>query len=237
MISKSKYSIPFFEFEIFRDFRGVLRHAVLTRKTKPENTRSIQKILNTKAKPIFFKNQLHGIETVAIKKGSTLASLDRGINCLGDIFMTNLKEIPLGIRIADCASILLFDPMKRVIANIHAGWKGLAKRIIRHAIKQMAEKFDSKPENIFAGISPMLGVCCSSFSNPEIELPKFLHNYIAEENHVNLWAIAESHLRECGVKQAHIENPRICTFCNPEHFNSFRHDKTDERFCTVIMLR
>ena len=72
------------------------------------------------------------------------------------------------------------------------------------------------------------------FSNPEIELPKFLHNYIAEENHVNLWAIAESHLRECGVKQAHIENPRICTFCNPEHFNSFRRDKTDERFCTVL---
>lgn len=236
MIFKSKNSIPFFEFEIFRDFRDTLRHAVFTRETKPADTESIQKVLNTKAKPLFFKNQLHGVGTMAIKKksigGGKVAPL-----CLGDIFMTNLKEIPLGIRIADCASILLFDPMKRVIANIHAGWKGLTKRIIRHAIRQMAEKFNSKPENIFAGISPMLGVCCSSFSNPEIELPKFLHNYIAEENHVNLWAIAEGQLRECGVKQAHIENPRICTFCNPEHFNSFRRDKTDERFCTLIMLR
>lgn len=231
MISKSKHSIPFFEFEIFRDFRSVLRHAVFTRKTKPENTRSIQKILNTTTKPLFFKNQLHGIEISAIKKKLT------DENFYGDIFMTNLKEIPLGIRIADCASILLFDPVKRIIANIHAGWKGLAKRIIRHTIRQMAEKFNSKPENIFAGISPMLGVCCSVFSNPLIELPKFLHNYIAEENHVNLWAIAEGQLRECGVKQSHIENPRICTFCNPEHFNSFRRDKTDERFCTLIMLR
>lgn len=231
MVSKSKHSIPFFEFEIFRDFRGILRHAVFTRKTKPADTESIQKIFNTKAKPLFFKNQLHGIETVAIKNPDLKGAI------FGDIFMTNLKEIPLGIRIADCASILLFDPMKRVITNIHAGWKGLAKRIIRHAIRQMAEKFNSKPENIFAGISPMLGVCCSSFSNPTAELPKFLHNYIAEENHVNLWAIAEGQLRECGVKQAHIENPRICTFCNPEHFNSFRRDKTDERFCTLIMLR
>ena len=100
----------------------------------------------------------------------------------------------------------------------------------------MTDVFNSKPKNILAGISPMLGVCCSVFSDPKNELPEFLHNYIAEENHVNLWAIAEGQLRECGILQNHIENPRICTLCNPENFYSHRRGDKN-RFCTIIMLR
>lgn len=214
--------MKFFEFEIFRDFKNILQHAVLTKHANLVNFKS-------KTQPIFFKNQLHGTKIFSLKKPQ--------FNLEGDVLMTNLKQIPLGIRIADCASIMIFDPIKRAIANIHAGWRGLSQRIIQKAVQELSRRFSCKPKNLLVGISPMLGVCCSIFSDPSRELPKFLHQYITEENHVNLWAIAEGHLRECGVKQGNIENPRICTFCNPENFHSFRRDKTDSRFCTIIMLK
>lgn len=225
-----RYNKSFFEFEIFNDFRGILHHAVLTRHTDPDDSKSIRKILEIAAQPIFFKNQLHGTKIVSLKTAPLRLGLE------GDILITNQREIPLGIRIADCASILIFDPVKKIIANIHAGWRGLAKCAIRYTIQRMSRVFDSKPKNILVGISPMLGVCCSIFSDPKNELPKFLHSYISEKNHVNLWAIAEGQLRECGISQNHIENPRICTFCNPENFCSYRRGDKN-RFCTIIMLR
>lgn len=230
MIKKTHKGIPFYEFEQLQDFRGTLRHAVFTKHTDIKNSEIVKKTLGTEDEPVFFSKQLHGAKTHVIK-------INRNKNLEGDVLITAAKNIPLVIRIADCASVFLFDPDKKAIANIHAGWRGIAKRVIGTAIEKMRSVFGSKSESIFACISPMIGPCCCVFSNPFQELPKFMHEYIAEENMVNLWAAAENHLRECGIKESKIENPRICTACNPEDFFSLRRSKKEqERFGTAIML-
>lgn len=235
MRPKSLHSIPFYEFEIFQRHSGVLRHAVFTRRTNagnPKTPQMLQRIFNSGAGPLFFKNQLHGTNIVTFNplKNSGTAENE------GDAWITSATNAPLAIRIADCASILLFDPVKKVIANIHAGWRGLAKKIIRKVIQKMRCDFGSESPNLLAGISPMIGPCCCMFSGPHEELPRHMHKYITEDLTVNLWAAAEGHLRECGLPKTHIENARVCTFCNPEDFYSYRREGDTGRFFTVIML-
>lgn len=224
----------YFEFEIFQNIPQIT-HCVFSRHTDIHNETEIKKALNISSSPLSFKKQLHSAEIWVIKKDrpESTESVERE----GDALITNAKETPLLIRIADCAGVLLFDKKNNVIANIHAGWRGLAQKIIWKTINRMAKRFGSTSNNILACISPMLGPCCSRFTDPEKELPKFLHRHISEENHVNLWAATEGQLRECGLDEANIENPRICTYCNPEIFYSFRREKTEKRFGTVIMLR
>lgn len=230
MIRKIQAGVPFYEFEILQQFRGKLSHAVLTRHSEISSPSTVQTVLQTAASPIAFTNQLHGTRMHRVP-------LQRKRPLSGDILVTTHAKIPLVIRIADCASILLFDPTKKIIANIHAGWRGLAAKAIHHTIEKLRQNFQVRPENIFAAVSPMLGPCCSRFSQPKKELPKFLHSYILEDNMVNLLGITEDQLRECGLQENHIENPRICTFCNPEDFYSYRREGNGGRFGTAIMLK
>lgn len=226
--------IRYFEFEIFQDFPQI-SHAVFTRHTDIHDKNEIKKALNISFPTCSFKKQLHSTSIWVVGKNRQKNS--ESVEREGDAMITNAAETPLLIRIADCAGILLFDKKNNVIANIHAGWRGLAQKIIWKTINRMAKKFGSTSENLHAAISPMIGPCCSRFTDPENELPKFLHRHISEENHVNLWAATEGQLRECGLNEANIENPRICTYCNPEDFFSYRREKNDKRFGTVIMLR
>lgn len=234
MLKKTLDGIPFYEFEIFQQFRGGLKHAVFTRHSDIFSASPLQRVLDTATTPVQFNEQLHGTSTWMVEKEEafSLRPFKKG-----DALMTRYAEIPLVIRIADCASILLFDPIQKVVANVHAGWRGMVQRIIHTALLQLAERFGCKKKNILAGISPMLGPCCSRFSNPEKELPRFLHSYILGENMVDLWSIVEGQLRECGIMKDHIENPRMCTLCNPEDFYSYRREPGVGRFGTAIMLK
>lgn len=234
MIRKNLRGVSFYEFGGFQKFRGVLRHAVLTRHSDIASPESIQTVLETQAAPVALHNQLHGTRLHIIASTFRQAHGDMGLE--GDALATAQTGFPLIIRIADCASIMLFDPVKKVIANIHAGWRGLAAEVIRQTVRQLQQRFGVRSENLFAAISPMLGLCCSRFSNPEKELPEFLHFYIGKNNHVDLWAIVEAQLAQCGVPETHVENARICTFCHPEEFVSYRREGDGKRFATAIML-
>lgn len=233
MIKKEIGGVSFYEFEMFRDLSDVLSHAVFTRRTDPFDSKTIRNILAADSPIVSFRDQLHGTQTQIIDT-SELKNLS-GFD--GDVLMTNRPNIPLQIRIADCASIMLFDPIKKVAANIHAGWRGLSGRIIHESTRKICDRYGCRSENILAAISPSLGPCCSRFTNPEKELPRFMHKFISEENTVDFWSAAICHLRECGIKKDHVENPRVCTFCNPEEFFSFRREKSSGRFSTVIMLK
>lgn len=235
MVKKTLDGVPFYEFELFQKFRGGLRHAIFTRHNDISSPSTVQRIFETDAHPIAFKNQLHGIKIVNVIPMNNAISAKAEIY-EGDVFITEFSNIPLMIRIADCASILLFDPVKKVIANIHAGWRGLTKRVIHKTVKKLSARYGSQKEDLFACVSPMIGPCCCHFSDPYRELPKAMHCYISEKNMVDLWGAVEGHLRECGVLPEHIENPRMCTVCHPEDFFSYRREGGADRFGTVIML-
>jgi YfiH family protein len=80
--------------------------------------------------------------------------------CQGDASATNRPGLLLGVQTADCVPILLVDPKKRVIAAVHAGWRGTLARIVVKAIGQLQMQFNSKPADLLAAIGPSIGGCC-----------------------------------------------------------------------------
>jgi YfiH family protein len=66
----------------------------------------------------------------------------------------------LGVRTADCSPVLVVDQKKRVVAAIHAGWRGTLARIVTKTIGQMQMEFGSRPQDLLAAIGPTIGGCC-----------------------------------------------------------------------------
>jgi len=78
----------------------------------------------------------------------------------GDALITRTPGLLLAVQTADCIPILLADPKSRVVAAIHAGWRGTLKRIAEKTIGRMRMLFGSRPESIIAALGPGIGRCC-----------------------------------------------------------------------------
>lgn len=78
----------------------------------------------------------------------------------GDASITRAPGILLGIQTADCVPILLVDTQRRVIAAIHAGWRGTLKRIVMKTLGRMQMAFGTEPGDVLAAIGPAIGGCC-----------------------------------------------------------------------------
>ena len=159
-----------------------------------------------------------------------------------DAVITNLKNICVAIKTADCVPILIYDPVKHVVAAVHAGWRGTAQNIIQNAIHQMIASFGSNPSDLWAGIGPSISPevyevgeeVWSQFSH-EFYMPA--NPFRSDKQLLDLWKANYYQLTALGVPENQIEVARICTLSNPELFFSARRDgaKTG-RMATGIWL-
>ena len=139
----------------------------------------------------------------------------------GDAFITNKSNIPLAVKVADCQGVLMFDPVNKVIAAAHSGWRGSVLNIIGKTIQKMSDEFGSSSSDLLVGISPSLGPCCAEFSNPADELPAFVHPFIKGRD-VDFWSLSFNQLKKSGVHESNIELMNECTKCNPSEYFSHR---------------
>jgi YfiH family protein len=147
---------------------------------------------------------------------------------------------------ADCVPVLLYDREKKVIAAIHAGWKGTVNGIVDKVVSAMKKEFGCLPGNIRAGIGP--SICAASYEvGPEViaqfrekvpDTEKLFSNFHGEKAHVDLWEANRAWLLRQGVPEENIEVAGICTFQNPGRFFSARYFKNRTgRFAACIALR
>lgn len=153
-----------------------------------------------------------------------------------DAVVTNIIGKFLVIQVADCQSILIFDPVQHVAANVHSGWRGSINNIIGHTITAMEKSFGCRARDMIAGIGPSLGPCCAEFVNYEKEIPKAFWQYKDHVNHFDFWSLSRDQLCETGILSENIESSRLCTKCNPNRFFSFRGEGTTGRFAAAIGL-
>jgi polyphenol oxidase len=78
----------------------------------------------------------------------------------GDAGVTALRGVVLAVQTADCVPVLVADIESRVVAAIHAGWRGTAAGIVMIAVTRIVEKFHIDPKSLHALIGPHIGVCC-----------------------------------------------------------------------------
>jgi len=75
-----------------------------------------------------------------------------------DAIVTRERGLPLSMRFADCAPIVLYDPVRQAIGVAHAGWRGAAMNVVEATVRAMADAFGSDPRRMWAGIGPAIGV-------------------------------------------------------------------------------
>ena len=123
---------------------------------KPSNVRKnlelVRKKIKNSARDIFLLNQIHSNKFIYIDEKYQFKSKPKV-----DAVITNQKNLPIAILTADCVPILIYDSQKKIIAAIHAGWKGAYKGIVDKVIKFILKK-GSKPQNITAVIGPSISI-------------------------------------------------------------------------------
>lgn len=191
-------------------------------------------------KPLVFLNQVHGKAIKVLKDGDNdLAEVFEPGKELytADAVVTDMKDVFLVIQVADCQAVMIYDPVKEVVANIHSGWRGSILNIVGNCIDHMIDTFGSDPKDMVAGISPSLGPCCSEFVNYESEIPKDLWAFKTDSRpYFDFWKMTERQLVEAGLEKNNIENMQICTKCNTDTFYSYRGEKTTGRFACVVAM-
>ncbi len=202
-----------------------------------ENRRRIIRDLGG-GQPVFL-NQVHGTDIAVFKNHGK--SLERITDIAGDPIeadgsVTNIPGLILFIQVADCQPILLFDPIKRVAANLHSGWRGSILNIAGKGVRTMVEEFGCSPADILAGIGPSLGPCCAEFIHYREEIPAGLWHYQVKNNHFDFWQITTDQLQEQGIKPDNIAVSRQCSKCSGETFFSYRKERITGRLASAIKI-
>jgi YfiH family protein len=247
----------FYRFESFEKYDGLL-HAVSTKSEDDaydfslalhtgeeaekiiQNREMLSKMLESKRKLHFIvAEQTHSDNITVIRELKTRGwdSLNDAIeDC--DALITDMKGVVLTILTADCVPILLYDKEKKVVAAVHAGWKGTKMEIAAKTVRKMQEVFGSVPEDIVAGIAPAIGRCCyevgEEVAKHFFDLPEG-YTQKGEKYMLDLPYINKYQLLESGLKEEHIEMSGICTACETQRFFSYRKEQgCSGRFMSMI---
>jgi len=162
-----------------------------------------------------------------------------------DALVTNQPGICLCVQTADCVPVLLFDPANRVIAAVHAGWRGTVKKIAEAAVLKMQMKYHSKPKNILAAIGPSIGpevyeVGIEVVTEVRKNIPfheKTLQKNTSGKFHFNLWEANQRILLAAGLNEQHIQITEECTFQKENKYYSARREGIETgRIVSGIML-
>jgi YfiH family protein len=185
------------------------------------NRKLISEILHAPSAEVIIPEQTHSDNIGVV----TINTLDKSWFDT-DALITQMPGVIIGVLSADCVPVLLVDPVKGVVAAIHAGWKGTAKSIVPKTIHQMCAQFGCNTNDIIAGIGP-------SISCDQYEVGEEVANHFRAESQVkkengksclNLWIENEIQLLESGIKKENISIAGMCTFSNSELFYSARRE-------------
>lgn len=164
-----------------------------------------------------------------------------------DGLVTNKKNLILSTTNADCILLLLFDPIKKVIANVHSGWRGTLQRISTKAIEKMEKEYNCNPKDIICCICPSIRKCHFEVEKEvkymfEEEFKNIIekNNIITETISSKKWTIDtvlinQIILEEKGLKKENIIDSKLCSVCNSNLVHSYRVEKEGYGLETAII--
>ncbi|MBE6287024.1 MAG: peptidoglycan editing factor PgeF [Mediterranea massiliensis] len=163
-----------------------------------------------------------------------------------DAVISKEINVCLCVSTADCIPILLYDQQEKVIATIHAGWRGSVGKIVTICFEEMQRLYSCKGENIQAVIGP--GISLDAFEVGDEVYEAFQNNgfpmeYISQWHpethkwHIDLPAANYLQLLDLEVPEKQIYHSNICTFTRyQEFFSARRMGIHSGRILTGIMI-
>lgn len=213
-----------------------------------ENRRRFLASLGIEADKVVAADQVHGDvikEVTATEMGRGAMEYDTTIPAT-DALMTNVPHIPLLTCYADCVPLFFFDPVKKVVALAHAGWKGTVLHIGRQTVERMVNSYGCLPADLRAAIAPSIGPCCYEVDEKVMDRMRASFPYWMELTEskgpgkwkLNLWEANRRQLLDSGLKEENIAVAGECTNCNSDRLFSYRAagGKTG-RMAAIIMLK
>ena len=242
IIYQEKNGIKFIQFKKLLDLN--IKHAytlkgdgINFRSDCEEETESYKKIfsaldldIDTKIKPI----QKH---TSNIKCINRIIPKEELMDVDG--LITDQKGITIVTTNADCILFLFYDPIKKVIANVHSGWKGTFQKIAEKAVVKMINNYKCNPEDILVFINPSIRKCHFEVDEDVKELCKDIFEFTNKLNefiekgelkegkqkyYIDTVLINKILLKELGIKEKNIIDCELCSVCNSDVINSYRAD-------------
>jgi YfiH family protein len=235
-----------FKFESFKKFKNIA-HFVTTKEgwvmgPKPRFTGDSESIYagfrkelalscETDAGQFVFPRQTHSDRVVVVTSANFANTIDDT-----DALITNEQGLFICVQTADCVPVLLFDPVKKVIAAVHAGWKGTVSKIASKTVERMTEQFGCDPSDIVAGIGPSIhmhayevgpevveAVEASFVNSPALLKPSMNKGHAF----FDLWEANQTVLLESGIQEKNIEIMGLCSFEQADLFYSARREGPD----------
>ena len=154
-----------------------------------------------------------------------------------DILVTTVPGLGLLIKQADCQAVMFYDPVNRVVANVHAGWRGQVLNILGETVRLLQSRFGSRPADLYAAVGPSLGPCCAEFKNFRREFPPDLWTYQVSPTYFDLWRLSRDQLTAAGLLPSRLDLAGLCTRCGAGDFYSYRRDKVTGRQGAIIALK
>ncbi|MBQ0056143.1 MAG: peptidoglycan editing factor PgeF [Bacteroidales bacterium] len=199
-------------------------------------------------------HQIHKDHIAVIERPDTTREELEGY----DAFVTQLPDCAIGVRTADCVPVLLYDPVRRVVAAVHSGWRSTVLRISQKTIQLMTERFGTSPSDLIAIIGPC--ICHDSYQVGKEVIDAFIEagfdahcwtkdkptasnccNGQSEGNdvkyHLDLWIANTDVLMDAGVELHNIRIAGICTFTDENYYSARREgNQHDKRNINAIRL-
>jgi polyphenol oxidase len=214
----------------------------------PHNVQGNRSILarafGARADRLVTVNQVHGLDLLVIDTPNPDYSHFLKLECDG--IVTNQPGVMIGVCIADCVPLLLLDPQKKVVAVLHAGWKGTAGGIAGKGVETLIGLFGSDPADILAAVGPAIGRCCYEVDAPVWEafaksgagLECFERKAVSGKWGLDLATANCRQLLAAGVAETNIAATPMCVSCEHDLFYSHRRDKGETgRQMGFIMLK
>lgn len=192
-----------------------------------ENRKKVMNVLHLQH--MVFVHGEHGDKTISVD-----ALTDKQMP-KADGLATSVKGQGLCVTQADCQGCILYDPLKRALANVHCGWRGNVQNIYGKAVEHLQRRYGCNPENILACISPSLGPESAEFVNCRDEFSPAFFDFQGKPNFFDLWAVGQWQLLNAGILPHHIQIAAVDTYVDDDYF-SYRRNKDCGRQVTVAAI-
>jgi YfiH family protein len=196
-----------------------------------ENRITFFKQLGLDTESVAYQKQVHSDKIIFVNAG--------GDSGKSDAMITDKNNIGLAISTADCCAVFIYDPVKKVLAGVHSGWRGTSKEILLKVLQKLSNEFDSAPGDLICYLSPSI-----SDTNYEVGVEvaeQFDLNYLKQDNGkylLDIPKINEDLLLNYGVIPQNIQISNLCSYEYSSILHSYRRDgKKSGRALGVIAMR
>lgn len=204
------------------------------------NYKKICDVNNINYKNIVKASQAHTDNVLEIENKDITETIEKV-----DGLITQEKDIILATTNADCILLLFFDPIKKVIANTHSGWRGTLQEISVKTVKKMQNDLGCDPKDIIVCICPSIRKC--HFEVDEDVYKLFLNQFNklgnvdrfiekkGEKWHIDTVLINKIILEQAGILEENIEDCGICSVCNKNIVHSYRAEGANYGLATALI--